>query len=180
MVAGRDDAAASTSMKTTMRKLLRRAALTVLAIVLAIQFVRPDRTNSPIRPEMTLDGMLRPPESIARLLSVACYDCHSDATRWPWYSHVAPVSWLVARDVNEAREFVNFSRFGEDDADTRSGLLEEAAEEVSRGSMPLPIYGVMHAEARLTDEQRRELAAWFNAVASSQRGRDGERNGERR
>jgi len=84
----------------------------------------------------------------------ACFDCHSNETRWPWYSHVAPVSWLVQHDVDEARSEMNFSEF-----DRPQREAHEAAHEVEEGEMPLWFYLPLHSEARLSDEEKEALIA---------------------
>ena len=72
----------------------------LVAVFVLLQFTSPPRTNPPVAPGHDLLATNPPPPEIAALLHNACYDCHSDETRWPWYSHIAPVSWLVADDVN--------------------------------------------------------------------------------
>lgn len=84
----------------------------------------------------------------------ACGDCHSNTTDWPWYSRVAPVSWLIARDVVEGRRRLNVSEWN-----SHQRGADEAAEAILEGEMPLPIYLIMHPEARLTDAERADLAA---------------------
>ena len=86
-----------------MRTLLRRAALVLLVAFVAVQFIPVERTNPPVEP-----GSLVVPREVEPLLRRACYDCHSHETRWPWYAYVAPVSWLVADDVKDARRHLIF------------------------------------------------------------------------
>ena len=83
----------------------------------------------------------------------ACYDCHSNETTWPWYADLAPVSWLVQRDVQEGRRALNFSDWG-----TSSRRAFEAAEVVLEGEMPPVYYTWMHSSAKLTDAERQSLA----------------------
>ena len=104
-----------------------------VAVVLgaAIQFVPVARTNPPVT------GDIPAPPEIKTLLRNACYDCHSHETVWPWYSRVAPVSWLVAHDVEEGREHLNFSAWTDYKPLKQSVLLAGAAEEIEEGEMPL-------------------------------------------
>ena len=90
----------------------------------------------------------------------ACGDCHSNETKWPWYSNIAPISWLVTRDVIEGREHFNVSEWG------RKGKNEgdEAYEEVKEGEMPMKIYLLAHPEARLSDEQKDKLLNGLKAT----------------
>lgn len=99
-------------------------------------------------------------EEVTVILKTACYDCHSNQTKLPWYSHVAPVSWLVAKDVNEGREELNFSEWTTYPKRKLIKKLEEMGEEVDEGEMPLKIYTVIHGDAKLSTEQRKLLVEW--------------------
>jgi hypothetical protein len=153
-------------MKAVTRKVLRQTMLVLASGFVLAQFVRPERTNPPVAAGATLQSRLQPPADVERLLTVACNDCHSHESRWPWYSHVAPVSWLVWNDVREGRKHANFSRFGEHDRGKQTKILEEAAEEVAEGKMPPRIYELTHPDARLSADERRTLSAWFSSAAS--------------
>ncbi len=108
-----------------------------------------DHTNPPGRSEPNWSS----PE-VKALAQRACFDCHSNETRWPWYSQVAPVSWLVQRDVQEARAKLNFSEW-----QLPQKEADEAAEAVQEGEMPMPIFLLLHPEARLTDAEKQQLVA---------------------
>lgn len=99
-------------------------------------------------------------EDVAALLKTACYDCHSNETQFPWYAKVAPSSWLVAKDVKEGRESLNFSHWEDFNLMQQLGKLDDIAIEVDEGRMPMDIYVKMHREAKLTDAQRRLIVAW--------------------
>lgn len=103
------------------------------------------------RENPTVEEELPAPLELRALLRRACYDCHSNETRWPWYSQLAPVSWLVAHDVKHAREHMNFSTWNAYDEEERLEKLEEAVEEVEEGNMPLPPYRWLHREASLSE-----------------------------
>jgi hypothetical protein len=98
------------------------------------------------------------------VLKRACYDCHSNEVVWPWYAHVAPVSWLVARDVREGRKAVNYSTWNRLSAGDRRDALDESWEEVEDGDMPLWFYVPLHPEARLDAEDRRVLRDWSRSA----------------
>ncbi len=87
----------------------------------------------------------------------ACGDCHSNNTRWPSYSLVAPVSWLIRQDVSQGRKFLNFSLFSEYPATGQSQLLALAADQVRNGEMPPRRYLLLHSDARLSDQTRSRL-----------------------
>ena len=138
-----------------------RIWIAVGVVVLAAQLVPVDRSNPPVESEITL------PDGVDGIVRKACYDCHSHETRWPWYAYVAPISWLVHHDVEHAREHLNFSRWGGYALKEQRELFDDIAEEVEEREMPLQIYLSLHAEARLTSDERRVLIDWAEAAASA-------------
>jgi Haem-binding domain len=113
-----------------------------------------DRTNP------SIESDVKAPSEIDRALRAACYDCHSNETVWPWYSHVAPISWLLAYDVKEGRAELNFSTWQLYDAKKEQKKLKEIVETMNNGEMPPWYYVIIHPEARLADEDHQALVAW--------------------
>jgi len=107
--------------------------------------------------------MTVPPE-VAGILTRACQDCHSNQTVWPWYSRIAPVSWLTIHDVNEGRGELNFSEWSRYTARRQDRKLKEICEQVERGEMPMPIYTVTHPQAKLTASDRKTICVWSGAA----------------
>lgn len=107
------------------------------------------------------------PAQIEALLTRACYDCHSNQTRWPWYSWVAPVSWLIERDVALGREQLNFSEWRSYYPQTRTRKLQWMGRELREGSMPPWSYRLMHPRARLTEAERAMLVRWIESETSA-------------
>jgi mono/diheme cytochrome c family protein len=145
----------------TVRRILRAFTLGVVALLIAIQVVPYGRrhTNPPITAEPQWD---RPQ---TRALAVrACFDCHSNETVWPWYSHVAPLSWLVQRDVEEGRRAVNFSEWTR-----RQKEAGESAKTVRKGEMPPWFYALPGTAARLTADERAALVAGLAATVGTPR-----------
>lgn len=135
--------------------------VSVLLLALGIiQFIRPDKTNPPIDESKTFQSHMQVPENIAAILAKACYDCHSHQTHWPWYSNFAPVSWLLAHDVEEGRKHLNFSTWGNYKESRKVEKLSQMAGEVTDGKMPMPIYVLMHSEAKLTEQEKKDLVNW--------------------
>ena len=99
------------------------------------------------------------PETLA-IFQRACQNCHSEKTEWPWYGHVAPVSWMLARDVQQARSHMNLSRWREYSIDDRLRLLSAIGSAVRNRAMPVQRYLLLHPEARLTDLERQQLYNW--------------------
>lgn len=151
-----------------MRRILKIVTVVLAAGLAAAQVVnRPDLTNPPVNEAMTIEAALHPPQSIMATLTRSCGDCHSNATKWPWYSHVAPMSWLVADHVLDGRRALNFSTFADIKHEFRAGMLEELAAEVKKGDMPLPSYTVIHRDAKLNDAERAALVTWAEAAAAA-------------
>ncbi len=158
------------SPPTKGRRWVRRTLIVTLVAFVGIQFVPVERTNAPVDSARTINSVLHPPADVAKLMSDACDDCHSDSTRWPAYSWVAPASWLIAYDVHHAREHMNLSRFGVEVVEDQAAVLDDAAEQVRSEEMPLPRYKLMHPPARLSNADRQKLAAWFETTSRSLRG----------
>jgi hypothetical protein len=116
-----------------------------------------NHTNPPVVHEPNWDS----PET-RELAKRACFDCHSNETVWPWYSNVAPVSWLVYHDTMEGREYLNFSEWGKG-LEGEKG--EEMVEQIKEGEMPMPIYLPTHSEARLTPAEKSTLISGLLATA---------------
>ena len=146
-----------------MRRFVKPVGLAVLVVGLLIQLV-PYGWSHP-NPPVTRDAPW--PSEDARALAVAaCYDCHSNETDWPVYSYVAPMSWLVRRDVEQGRDELNFSTWDEDDGDA-----DDAVETIEDGSMPPRQYTLLHPDAGLSDEEERTLIAALEAIEEG-RGED--------
>ena len=114
----------------------------------------PTGNHETILPDAQVD-----PETLV-LFERACQNCHSERTEWPWYSHVAPMSWLIARDVQQARSHMNLSRWQEYSTDDRLELLSKIGSVVRNREMPKQRYLLLHPEARLTDKERQQIYEW--------------------
>ena len=128
-------------------RVLRFGVFAVAALVLAIQLVRPARTNPPTDPSATLQAQMLIPGDVASVLERSCRDCHSNETRWPWYSNVAPVSWWVIDHVNHGRSHFNVSQWAKYKSEEQRTLLARSCELSRKGAMPLPSYLRMHDAA---------------------------------
>lgn len=138
-----------------------RIFIAAVLVAIAIQFVPVARTNPPAEqePEMSSD--------VRAVLVRSCYDCHSNETVWPWYSRVAPASWLVAFDVKRGRGELNFSRWNLLADERRRHKLREVQEVLEKDEMPPAIYTPMHPEARLTQAEKDLLHAWATALEAA-------------
>ncbi len=143
------------------RRIVKPLLLGALALGVVMQLVPygRDHSNPAVAAEPKWDST-----ATRDLAKRACFDCHSNETQWPWYSHVAPVSWLVQRDVNEGRSKLNFSEWNRPQ---KHGA--EAAKEVREGEMPMWIYLPTHPEARLTDAEKQALIQGLEATFGTSR-----------
>lgn len=147
-----------------MSKLLKRILLGLLIVIVGIQFIRPSRSVPPSNPQSTFEALNNPPAEIVDLMEVACYDCHTHQTEYPWYANVAPVSWWIGNHISEGRDHFNMTLWGKYNLREKIHKLEEAAEEVNKGHMPENSYTWMHKGAKLSDAQRNQLVVYFTEL----------------
>ena len=130
------------------------------ALFTAMQLVPVEmRTNPHSNPAHTMEARIEVPPHIQTMLKTSCANCHSNETRWPWYSSVAPLSWMLARDVNQARSAMNFSDWTSRPG-TAMGLLAASCAGVQSQRMPPANYRPLHREAELTPEEAEAFCAW--------------------
>jgi hypothetical protein len=136
--------------------------IAVVCLVIA-QFFGPAKSNPASDPTQSIEARLQVTPPVAAILDRSCNDCHSNKTRWPWYSNVAPVSWFVIGHVNEARENVNLSEWGKYAPRDVDSLLRQMCREVRAGVMPLSSYTPLHPGSKLSAENVKTLCEWTDA-----------------
>ena len=141
-------------------KLLRIFLIVLVVAFIALQFVPNKMPKNAVagKDDLISSGVL--PSTISSILRTSCYDCHSNQTSYPWYSKVAPASWLLAKDIREGRDDLNFSEWGSYSKRHQIGKLRKIKEEVTSGDMPLKNYLLIHRHAKLSPEQKNALAKW--------------------
>lgn len=144
-------------------KFLRILFILLITAFVVIQFVGIEKTNPEFDSSTDFILMENPPEDVAQMLRSACYDCHSNETIWPWYSNIAPVSWMLEEHVIDGRDNLNLNQWGEFDVEDRAYILEEMMEEMEEGEMPIPGYLITHSAAKLSDTQKEKLFAWLRS-----------------
>jgi hypothetical protein len=137
-----------------MRRWIAVSGLVLLVALVAIQLVPVETSNPPVTGDVPTSA------AVKAVLRRACYDCHSNETLWPWYSRIAPVSWLLARDVREGRAELNFSTWNRYSTQQQVKKLKESWEKVAEGEMPPWFYLPVHRDARLSAEDRVLLRQW--------------------
>ena len=150
-----------------MGRVLKVTGFVLLAGVVGIQAMRPDRANPPTAAEQHLAARMPISLEAAAVLDRSCRDCHSNQTRWPWYTEVAPVSWFVANHVNHGRSHLNYSEWDKYPASKAAHKLEEMCEEARGGNMPLPSYLWIHRGAKLSPADIETLCAWTAAARAA-------------
>lgn len=143
-----------------MRKTLWRLALIIIALVILIQLYRPERYTTTEITSDEVTNVLNVPDNVQKILKRSCYDCHSNHTKWPWYSAVAPVSWFVISDVSRGHAKMNFSEWGKYSKTKQSIKLDNICDEISQGDMPLKEYLYLHKDAVLSKEEKDILCGW--------------------
>jgi mono/diheme cytochrome c family protein len=135
----------------------KKIILGIVVLAVVIQFIPygKNHENPAVQSQVKWDSA-----KTEQLFASACKDCHSNETKWPWYSNIAPVSWLVYNDVQEGREHFNISMIGKQ----RKNKLEDAAESVEEGDMPFLPYLITHPEARLSTQETEELIKGLKAT----------------
>jgi hypothetical protein len=142
----------------TMRRSVLLVALALLAVIQAVPYGA-NHTNPPVRLEPPWDS-----ERTRRLAGRVCFDCHSNETVWPWFSHVAPLSWLIQRDVKQGRRVVNVSEW-----DRRQNEAMESAKALRSGAMPPRRYAWVRPAMRLSATERQDLLRGLEATLGSRR-----------
>ncbi|HAD15140.1 MAG TPA: cytochrome C [Saprospirales bacterium] len=140
--------------------MLKKVIGGLAVLFILIQFIRPNQTNPATDAQVDFRTVTNPPEEIKGLLKVACYDCHSNETVYPWYSQIAPVSWWLSSHIREGREHLNFSTYGLLPADDQAKIMEEISEVIQENEMPLDSYTWPHPKAKLSSAQKNALIQW--------------------
>jgi hypothetical protein len=140
-------------------------------LLIGIQLIRPARTNPVVIPSHALEAVVPVPPQVESILQRACYDCHSNSTRWPWYSKVAPVSWLVVDDVDSGRREVNFSEWLRRDTKNPTEYTRERfqgiCKQVETRNMPLTPYLLVHRAAKLSQRDTETICQWTKTGLAS-------------
>jgi len=134
-----------------MRKTVKKVLVVLMVVGAGIQFIRPEASNPPEQYRLESDT----PVPVVKILRRSCGDCHTHSTVWPWYSHVAPVSWLVRNHVNKARKKMDFSKWAPDPHE-----LGAICREISSGAMPMPSYLWIHRDAKLSPAEIKLICDW--------------------
>jgi hypothetical protein len=138
----------------------KKILFVLLFTFIAIQFIRPDKNEGQAFTNQDITHYVEVPNHIQNILKASCYDCHSNHTNYPWYSNINPVGLWLNHHIEEGKAELNFSDFSKYDKKRLDHKLEETAEEVQEGHMPLPSYLWLHNDAKLNPQQIEQVVAW--------------------
>ena len=151
------------------RARVQKLVLALVVILVAMQLFQPQRTNPPVIPSRSLPAHVALPENVYSSLMHGCGDCHSNQTRWPWYSHVAPYSWVITDDVNQGRRHMNFQDWEAQEGPKQANdHLADICKEIQRKGMPPFSYRLLHPESRLKPKEIASICAWSQTYETSQ------------
>ncbi len=143
--------------------MIRKILIGLLVLLVIIQFIRPEKNQS--NDQKNHIGTLYPiPEDVKQIMAVSCDDCHSNNTRYPWYSNFQPVAWWLNNHVLDGKRHLNFSEIAARRINYQNHKMEEVIEMVDEGEMPLWSYTLTHGDARLTKEQREKITNWARST----------------
>ena len=147
-----------------MRPWVRRVLQILLVAFVAAQFFPISKENPPVDPARTLYAATPVPANVHSVLERSCRDCHSNETVWPWYSHLAPVSWLIANDVHEGRKHFSISEWNTYPDEKKTRKLGEICDQVKSGEMPDEKYTLIHRGASLSTDEKAMLCSWTESA----------------
>ena len=151
-----------------MKKFLKTITIGIIIIFLLIQFIpKNNYNNGDALTPASIETSHKVPADIAAILKTSCYDCHSNHTIYPWYANIQPVSKWLSNHVEEGKEELNFSEFGNYSLRRQYHKLEEIAEQVDENEMPLSSYTLIHGDASLNETQKKTLSTWVNNLRDS-------------
>lgn len=149
------------------RKIIKWVGIVIVVGFIGMQFKQPDRTNPPLDESKTIYALLNVKPEVKAILDRSCTDCHSHNTTWPWYSYIAPASWLVADDVKEGRKHLNLSDWAHYKPQRAIARLDQICQELQDDKMPIKPYRLMHPNTVLTKQEIDLICAWVETTRDS-------------
>jgi hypothetical protein len=149
-----------------LKKVVKITLIVIVVGLIVAQFIRPNFSNPPVVPSETLAASTELPNDVQRVLSRSCNDCHSNETRYPWYSKVTPFNWFLADHVEDGRKEMNLSVWNTYSPKKKIKKLEEICEQVEQAEMPLPSYLWIHRDAVMADGDAQLLCSWAKAESA--------------
>ena len=148
---------------------MKKILIIIIVAFVLIQFFPIDKNNPVVTPKMDFLKIKNTPEKTANLIRNSCYDCHSNESKYPWYSNVQPFAWFLENHIEEGRKELNFSTFATYEKKRQVKKLQEAIEKIEKGEMPLDSYVILHPEAKLSEADKKEMIEYFKFMESDTR-----------
>mgnify|MGYP001123092566 FL=1 len=145
-------------------KIIKKIGLVLLIVLVIAQFFGPEKNSGDIASVAAFEAETNPPDNVKLILKNACYDCHSDFTRYPWYNSITPVNYWLAGHVKDGKKHFNVSKWEGNSIKRKDHKFEELIEEVEEGEMPLNSYTWTHGDAKLTDAEIKAVVDWAKQV----------------
>lgn len=143
---------------------MKKIIIVLTVAFIMLQFFQIDKNNPPVNKEVDFLKIKNTPEAVATTIRNACYDCHSNETKYPWYSNIQPVAWFMKEHFEEGRKALNFSTFATYTPEQQMDKMNDAAKVIREDEMPLDSYLIMHSEAQLTAQKKEGLINYFNSI----------------
>ena len=147
--------------------MLKKIFIVLLFALVIIQFIHPKKNKATGAQANYIGNVYTLPNDVKIILAKACNDCHSNNTTYPWYTRIQPVGWLMNHHVNDGKKELNFDEYTNRNLRYQYHKMEEFAEQVKEGEMPLDSYTWIHKDAKLTEDEKSKLINWANAIRDS-------------
>ncbi|MEO8795940.1 MAG: heme-binding domain-containing protein [Daejeonella sp.] len=148
-------------------KSLRIVLIALVVILISIQFITSPLNKSDYLPDSDFSKIYSVPGDVQMILKTSCFDCHSNNTRYPWYSKIQPFGWLLASHIRDGKEDLNFNEFGNYSARRKKSKLKSIGNVLKDGTMPLKSYLLLHPDARLSKLEENKINAWLEILKDS-------------
>lgn len=148
---------------------MKKIIYLLVFVLIIIQFFQIEKANPPVNEGTDFLKIKKTPENISAQIRNSCYDCHSNETKYPWYSYIQPFGWFLKSHIDEGRKKLNFSIFANYEPKRQAHKMDEAAELTGHGAMPLESYLLIHQEAKLTDQQRNAMTVYYRKIEEDTR-----------
>lgn len=146
---------------------MKKILLIVVLLFVAIQFIPVAHNENKEATNKSIEQVHHVPEAVLTTLKTSCYDCHSNQTHYPWYAKIQPVAFWIGDHIEEGKDELNFSKFGDYSLRRQFHKLEEISEQIEENEMPLKSYTVIHGNAVLSDIQKKEMKEWVTSLRDS-------------
>ena len=139
----------------------KKILLIASAVFIVLQFFQPKRNNKLGISNNDITKIYKVPENVKAILKNSCYDCHSNSTRYPWYTLIQPIGWFMNSHVEEGKSELNFNEFGSYSSRRQRSKLRSIGESIEDGSMPIASYTLIHKSAKLTSQEKISIKVWL-------------------